>query len=152
MSMLEPQETTLLSNLTMWDILGATADGAAGKVLTTDGSGNLSFSAASGGVAIDDTIAGATQGSVLFIDDLTGVLAQDNTIFTGTIPITDLESGDNQVTVWMLAASANTIGIFRSSDATARISFKDSSTTSDTHVGIKTLGTPPISMPITALC
>ena len=108
--------------------------------MTTDGAGNLSFTTPSGGVSIGDTITGATQGSVLFIDDLTGVLAQDNTNFYWDNTNTRLGIGDNQVTLWMLAAEINTIGIFRSSDPTARISFKDSTTASDTHVGIGAVG------------
>ena len=37
-------------------------------------------------------------------------------------------------------ANANQIGIFRSTDATARVNFVDNSTTSDTHVGIGAVG------------
>jgi len=37
-------------------------------------------------------------------------------------------------------ANANQIGIFRSTDATARVNFVDDSTTSDTHVGIGAVG------------
>ena len=37
-------------------------------------------------------------------------------------------------------ATANTIGVFSSTDSTARVNFVDSSTTSDTHVGIGAVG------------
>ena len=119
----------------------ATADGAAGEVLTTDGSGNLSFSAASGGVAIGDTITGATQGSVLFAG-AAGVLAQDNTNFFWDDTNNRLGIGTNSPSfnLDINGGTANTIGIFRSSDPTARINFRDNTTTSDTHVGIGAFG------------
>lgn len=53
--------------------------GADGEVLTLAG-GVPTWSAATGGIAIGDTITGATAGSVLFAGAL-GVLAQDNTNF-----------------------------------------------------------------------
>lgn len=119
----------------------ATADGAAGEVLTTDGSGNLSFSAASGGVAIGDTVTGGTAGSILYLDT-GGVLAQNNTSFFWDNANNRIGIGTNSPSfnLDISGGIANTIGIFRSSDATARISFRDDTTTSDTHVGIGAIG------------
>ena len=74
-------------------------------------------------------------------DDLTGVLAQDNTNFYWDNTNTRLGiGGQSSYTLDVSGGNANTIGIFRSSDPTARISFKDSTTASDTHVGIGAVG------------
>jgi len=119
----------------------ATADGAAGEVLTTDGSGNLSFSAASGGVAIGDTITGATVGSVLFAG-AAGVLAQDNTelFWEPTNKHLGIGTASPAFKLEVDGGTDNTLALFTSSDATARISFVDNTTTSNTHVGFGAVG------------
>ncbi len=50
---------------------------AVGKVLTSDGSGNVTLQTPSGGMAIGGSVTSATTGSVLFAG-ASGVLAQDN--------------------------------------------------------------------------
>lgn len=56
-------------------------DGASGEVLSTDGSGNLSWlNASSVGMAIGSPVAGGTPGSVLFVDSSSD-LGQDNSQF-----------------------------------------------------------------------
>ena len=118
-----------------------TADGSNGDVMTTDGSGNLSFTTVSGGVSIGDTITGATDGSVLFAG-AAGVLAQDNSNFFWDDANDRLGIGTASpaFSLDINGGIANTLAIFRSSDATARISFVDDTTTSDTHVGIGAIG------------
>ena len=136
----EGPQALIISNQT--EYLFPSSDGSNGDVLTTDGNGNLSFTTVSGGgVSIGDTITGATQGSVLFAG-AAGVLAQDNTNFfwddtndrLGIGTATPLFSLDIQ------GGTANTIGVMRSTDATARLNFVDNTTTSDTHVGIGAIG------------
>jgi hypothetical protein len=124
------------------DFAFPTADGSAGDVLTTDGAGSLSFTTVSGGgVSIGDTITGATQGSVLFAG-AAGVLAQDNTNFfwDDTNDRLGIGTATPVFNLDINGGTANTIGILRSTDATARLNFVDDTTTSDTHVGIGAVG------------
>ena len=124
------------------DFAFPTADGSNGDVLTTNGAGGLSFTTVSGGgVSIGDTITGATQGSVLFAG-AAGVLAQDNTNFfwDDTNDRLGIGTATPAFNLDINGGTANTIGILRSTDATARLNFVDDTTTSDTHVGIGAVG------------
>lgn len=80
-------------------------DGSASQVLTTDGSGILTWTTPSGAVNIGDTIGSATEGSVLFAGPA-GVLAQnnsnifwDNTLIRLDIGNPGAVSGDNMARV-----------------------------------------------------
>lgn len=110
------------------------------NITITNAGGSITIDAA-GGVAIGDTITGATQGSVLFAG-AAGVLAQDNTNFFWDDTNNRLGIGTATPTFCLdiNGSTTNTIGIFRSTDATARVNFVDSSTSSDTHVGIGAVG------------
>jgi hypothetical protein len=131
---------TLVSNGN--DYAMPTADGTNGQVLTTDGAGSLSFTTVSGGgVSIGDTITGATEGSVLFAG-AAGVLAQDNANFfwDDTNDRLGIGTATPAFALDINGGAANTLGVMRSTDATARLNFVDNTTTSDTHVGIGAIG------------
>jgi hypothetical protein len=131
---------TLVSNGN--DFAMPTADGTNGQVLTTDGSGSLSFTTVSGGgVSIGDTITGATEGSVLFAG-AAGVLAQDNSNFfwDDTNDRLGIGTATPAFSLDINGGAANTLGVMRSTDATARLNFVDNTTTSDTHVGVGAIG------------
>ena len=83
----------------------------------------------------------ATQGSVLFAG-AAGVLAQDNAnlFWDDTNDRLGIGTNSPSFNLDINGGTANTIGIFRSSDPTARINFRDNTTTSDTHVGIGAFG------------
>jgi len=136
----EGSQALIISNTT--EYLFPSSDGSSGDVLTTDGAGNLSFTTVSGGgVAIGDTVTGATQGSILFAG-AAGVLAQDNTNFfwDDTNDRLGIGTATPAFSLDINGGTANTIGIMRSTDATARLNFVDDTTTSDTHVGIGATG------------
>ena len=110
-----------------------------GVTITGDGAG-VPLSAVSG-VSIGDAIGSGTSGSILFVDASTN-LAQDNTQLFWDDTNNRLGIGTNTPS-WTLevnGGNANQIGVFRSTDGTARVNFSDSSTTSDTHVGIGAVG------------
>ena len=110
-----------------------------GVTITGDGAG-VPLSAV-GGVSIGDAIGSGTSGSILFVDASTN-LAQDNTQLFWDDTNNRLGIGTNTPS-WTLevnGGNANQIGVFRSTDGTARVNFSDSSTTSDTHVGIGAVG------------
>jgi hypothetical protein len=114
----------------------------AGVTLTGTTSNTIKISATGGGgVSIGDTITGATQGSVLFAG-AAGVLAQDNTNFfwDDTNDRLGIGTATPAFSLDINGGTANTIGVMRSTDATARLNFVDDTTTSDTHVGIGAIG------------
>ena len=135
----EGSQALIISNTT--EYLFPLSDGSNGDVLTTDGAGNLSFTTPSGGVSIGDSVGSATQGSVLFAG-AAGVLAQDNAnlFWDDTNDRLGIGTNSPSFNLDINGGTANTIGIFRSSDPTARINFRDNTTTSDTHVGIGAFG------------
>ena len=111
-----------------------------GVTITGDGAG-VPLSAVVGGIAIGDAVGSGTAGSLLFVDASTN-LGQDNSNLFWDDANNRLGIG-TQSPSWTLevnGGNANQIAVFRSTDGTARVNFSDSSTTSDTHVGIGAVG------------
>jgi len=122
----------------VWDAATLTAGS---NITITNGAGSIEISATGGGVAIGDTITGATVGSVLFVG-ASGVLAQDNSNFFWEPTNRHLGIGTDSP-VFALEVDGgtdDTLAIFTSTDANARIAFRDSSTTSSTTVGVGASG------------
>lgn len=135
-------------------VVGSTTIDSGNLVLST---GNLTITAGSG------TIAGQ---AIIRAGDAISLLTNDSAYIAGTLGAgqvayatgTNAVAGSNSLfwdntnarlgigtttpayTLDVNGANANQIGVFRSTDATARVNFVDSSTTSDTHVGIGAVG------------
>lgn len=105
--------------------------------LTVDAQGRLTAASSGSEPDISGTIA---AGQVAYGASADTIAGNNNLFWDNTNARLGVGTNTPSWTLEVNGGNANQIGVFRSTDGTARVNFSDSSTTSDTHVGIGAVG------------